>query len=144
MINITIVYDSKTKSNKYLKQFENVLNARDFNISMHDMADAAIPLHMHFNKIKDTESDLYFVLNSASFELRTESDDWSLNHISGIKVLIFTDDKINELPSPQKVGDDREQLSQFVYDIRTLKDDDNLNAELCKLIDEILKEAELI
>lgn len=143
LINITIVYNSITKSNRLLEQFEMVLMDRKMNIVKHDMSDESIPLYVHFNQIKETKADIYLIINAASFELRTESDDWSLNHIHGLKVLLFTNDKMEIIPSPQKVDDDREQLAQLVYDVRHLKDNTDLTNEISIIFDNMIKEAEL-
>lgn len=143
MINVTIIYNSKNESNRFLEQFEDVLRDKGINVTKHDMADRTIPLHIHFSQIKENKSDIYLVINTASFELRTESNDWSLNHIYGLKVLVFSDKHMDIIPSPQKLGDDREQLAQLVCDVRYLEDNDNLSNAISDIVDGIIKEAEL-
>lgn len=140
---ICVVYNSTKypEHSAYIQQLEAALNKNGITYSMHDMSvkNTSTPLHLHYEDIVSTNADLYIILDGAGFELRTENDGWSLNQVYGVKAIVYTsawNDK--ELCKPYAAGDDREQLADFYYDLRSVEmSEDVANDFLNKLFEEV-------
>ena len=130
-----------TKHPACVKMLAAQLSKLDIECATHDMASVTskTPLHLHYEDIVSTNADLYIILDGAGFELRTENDGWSLNQVYGVKAIVYTsawNDK--ELCKPYAAGDDREQLADFYYDLRSVEmSEDVANDFLNKLFEEV-------
>jgi|GEM_PF-6551756 len=151
-LRIEIVTENKDQMNLTIL-LQNQSEKLGYSVLIHNISNLSQMLHEHFAAIKAFDADLYIFIDGAGFNLRTESDGWSINQLHGIKALIFAD-TTKDIFLPYKQGDDREQLADFIYDIRSWDSEmsalnpeereEYLNIHIKELIDTILKEAELI
>lgn len=108
------------------------------NVSVHDMA-LRKPLHEHFFALRDEAADLYIFLNGAGFELRTEADNWSPVQL-GSRIFVVACENPKRT-NPSKIGDVREYLNVFSYDLRGKAP---FADTISDWLEDALKEAELI